>query len=350
MSVFAYFKLAWNSVAYFLLALVVMFTGGGAWRCLAQAVKGGNFVTRDGLPAYTAGLPGAKIHFLATGGSDAILLESGGHFALVDCAEDSDNPTGSPDLNLTGYEEYVREYVRSIAAGPDGKVRLDFILGTHAHSDHIGGFDTLLADPDITAERAFLQRYTGEGMQEYELGWDNMEVWQQMMDACAAKGIPVVQDMPADPFEMGAFTITILNGGYEVPGACGFSGDENDNSLGVLAEAGGKRAFLAGDINWSQSGDEMLLLSRLGRVDLLKVGHHGYGGSTGIPFIAALRPRYAVITNSAGSSPAAVTPLALFANSEIYCTGDFGGVVAVFGEKMGMYAIGDAPSPSPWPA
>ena len=347
MIVFTWLKLAWNAVAYFLLGLVVMFTSGGAWRCVTQAIDGDELVIRENLPAYARTIPGAKIHFLATGSSDAILLESDGHFALVDCAEDSDNPTNDPGLNLTGFEEYVREYVKRVAAGPDGRVVLEFILGTHAHSDHIGGFDTLLADPDITAKKAFLQRYSNEGMNDTELGWDNEEVWQQMLDACEAKGIPVAQDMPTEPFELGAFTITILNSfsGGPRPKTAG----ENGNSLGVLAEAGGKRAFLAGDINWTDDGDEMLLCSQIGKVDLLKVGHHGYGGSTGIPFVAALRPGYAVFTNSFGSIPAETkTTLALFANSRLYCTGDFGGVVAVFGSEVAMYAIGDTPAPSPW--
>ena len=347
MIVFTWLKLAWNAVAYFLLGIVVMFTSGGAWRCVTQAVKGEERMTREGLPAYAGTIPGAKIHFLATDSGDAILLESDGHFALVDCAEDSDNPTNDPGLHLTGYEEYVREYVRSVAAGPDGRVVLEFVLGTHAHSDHIGGFDTLLADPDITAKKAFLQRYSNEGMNATELGWDNMEVWQQMMDACAAKGIPVVQDMPTEPFEMGAFTITILNSFASDPRAR--TAGENGNSLGVLAQANGKRAFLAGDINWTDDGDEMLLCGRIGKVDLLKVGHHGYGGSTGIPFAAALRPGIAVFTNRFGSIPAGTkTTLALFANSNMVCTGDFGGVVAVFGGDAALYAIGDTPVPSPW--
>ena len=346
MIVFTWLKLAFNSVAYFLLGLAVMFTSGGAWRCIGAASKGEELMTRTGLPAYSAALPGAKIHFLSTGGSDAILLESDGHFALVDCAEDSDNPTNDPDLNLTGYEEYVRGYVKRVAAGPDGKVVLDFILGTHAHSDHIGGFDTLLADPDVTAEKAFLQRYSNEGMNEAELGWDNLEVWQQMMDACAAKNISVIQDMPTAPFALGAFKITILNSFANDPRPK--TAGENGNSLGVLVETGGKRAFLAGDINWTDNGDEFLLCCQIGKVDLLKVGHHGHDGSTSIPFAAALRPEYAVFTSGAGNTPGAVTTLALFANSKLYCTGDFGGAVAVFGSDVAMYSIGDTPVPSPW--
>ena len=344
--IITWLKLAWNAVAYFLLGLVVMFTGGGVFRCISQAVKGEDVITRTGLPAYEASLPGAKIHFLATSGGDAILLESDGHFAMVDCAEDSDYPADKPGLKGPGYEKYVLDYVKRVAAGPGGKVVLDFVLGTHAHSDHIGGFNTLLLDPDVTAKKAFLQRYSAKGMNKSELSWDNTEVYQQMLDVCVAKDIPLVQDMPAEPFQLGAFTITILSGCDPPLLRMVNAGDENANSLGLLVEASGRRAFLAGDITWT-SGSEMLLCGKIGKVDLLKVGHHGYAGSTGIPFAVALRPKLAVYTAWAGCVPPARFILPLFANSKQYITGDFGGIVAVFGNEVALYAIRDEPVKSP---
>ena len=48
-----------------------------------------------------------KIYFLNTGHSDAIVLESGGKFAMIDAGEDSDNPTGRAELNFRGYEKEV---------------------------------------------------------------------------------------------------------------------------------------------------------------------------------------------------------------------------------------------------
>ena len=65
-------------------------------------------MTFRALPAYnekTAG--GDRIHFLKTGCSDAIIIESDGHFAMVDGGEDTDNPRNFPGLNLAGYEQEV---------------------------------------------------------------------------------------------------------------------------------------------------------------------------------------------------------------------------------------------------
>ena len=59
---------------------------------------------------------GDYIHFLSTGGSDAILIESDGKFAMIDAGEDSDNPRGFEDLELEGYEEKV---VKDMGVEPD---------------------------------------------------------------------------------------------------------------------------------------------------------------------------------------------------------------------------------------
>ena len=100
-----------------------------------------------------------RIHFLKVGTSDAIVLESDGHFAMVDAGEDTDNPRGFANLELEGHEQEVLAYLKEHAAGKDGKVHLDFVLGTHAHSDHIGGFDTVILDPDVFVSRAYLKEY-----------------------------------------------------------------------------------------------------------------------------------------------------------------------------------------------
>ena len=120
-----------------------------------------------------------RIHFLNTDNSDAILLESDGRFAMVDAGEDTDNPRGLPGLNLPGFEDRVLAYLKAHAADADGKVHLDFIVGTHAHSDHLGGFDTILADPDVSVGRAYLKVYDSSVINEEESReWDNGDVFR----------------------------------------------------------------------------------------------------------------------------------------------------------------------------
>ena len=243
----------------------------GAVLILWRAGDVTQYLTRKGLPPYQPAEGRTAIHFLNTGGSDAILLESGGLFALIDASEDSGNLKNDPELAYDGYELYVLDYVKRVTGG-----RLDFVLGTHAHSDHIGGFDTLLADPDVTVGRAYLKRYDAANKYDYELGWDNQEVYDQMVAALAARGVPLIQDLTDAPFTLGEFIVTIFNGEFD-PAA----GDENDNSLGVLVEALGLRAFLGGDMN-DYSGDETRLAPEIGQVDLLKAPHHGGEGGANL--------------------------------------------------------------------
>ena len=234
-----------------------------------------------------------KIHFLSTGGSDAILLESNGHFALVDAAEDSDNPRGFPDLELEGYEQKVLAYLKKVAADENGKVHLDFVLGTHSHSDHIGGFDTIILDPDVTIDCAYLKPYDAYKIRDYEKEkWDNQEVYDQMKNALKTRNVRVYKPLDT-PFTLGNFTITLFN--VTDPITTEKVG-ENDQSLGVLVEKNGTRVFLAGDID-NLSGDEDYLGPQIGKVDLLKVGHHSHNGSSSSGFIKHLAPKICVITN-----------------------------------------------------
>ena len=245
-------------------------------------------------PYEKASETAGRIHFMNTSFSDAILLESNGHFALIDAAEDSDNPRGFPALDYRGYEDRVLAYLKENAADKNGKVFLDFVLGTHSHSDHIGGFDTVIDDPDIEIGRAYLKKYDASGIRSYEVEkWDNQEVYDQMKNALDKKGVPIISDMDGDPFMLGDFKITLFNTDDPVGET---DVGENDNSLGVLVEQSGASVFLAGDID-NISGDEDRLAPQIGKVDILKVGHHSYAASTSENWLKTLNPKVCVVTN-----------------------------------------------------
>lgn len=268
---------------------------------------------------------GSRIHFLSTGSSDAVLLESAGKFALVDCAEDSDNPRGFKELDYKGYEDVVLEYLKANAVNESGNIHLDFIVGTHSHSDHIGGFDTIISESSVSIDKAYLKEYNEAGIVDSEvIQWDNKEVYNQMLEALKQKNIPVISNIDNTPFKLGDFTVTFFNTqdiNYKKVG-------ENDNSLGVLVEMNGSRIFLAGDIN-NLSGDETRLAPLIGKVDLLKVGHHSYAGSTSTKWLKALNPDVCVVTNNSETTDKrTLRRIIRISDSVILVTGQENGVVA----------------------
>ena len=268
-----------------------------------------------------------RIYFLNTGSADAILIESNGKYALVDAAEDSDNPRGFPELVYDGTEEYVVDAVKKIAGDEKGKATLEFVLGTHSHSDHIGGFDTLILDEDITVKTAYLKEYNESIINDHEIEkWDNKEVYEQMVSACEQRGVPIISDISEEPFTFGNFTLKFCNTqdttSTEKIG-------ENENAIGLLIEKGDSRAFLAADIN-NYDGDEDRLATEIGKVNLLKIGHHGYDGSTTKGFAEALHPEYAVVTNKEGGISKKPLSNLNSVGAKVLESGTFSGIIAEF--------------------
>ncbi len=277
---------------------------------------------------------GNRIHFLNTGGSDAILLESNGKFALIDCAEDSDNPRGFEDLEFKGYEDLVVDYVKQVAGNDEGKVYLEFILGTHSHSDHIGGFDTLILDEDIEIGKAYLKEYDESKIMKKEVTkWDNKEVYEQMVNACKTRGVEVISDLPEDEFYLGEMKIKFFNTDYTDKTNIG----ENENAVGTLVEVDGQKAFLAGDIN-NMIGTESDIKDEVGKVDLLKAGHHGYIFSSTPSFLYTLRPELVIVTNDTSVSNWRPRMSMTAVGSTILGTVNYNGIIVDFKDgKMNVY-------------
>jgi beta-lactamase superfamily II metal-dependent hydrolase len=199
----------------------------------------------------------------------------------------------------------------------------------------IGGLDTVILDENITVKTAYIKEYDESKIKEYEIeNWDNKAVYAQMISACEKRDVPVVHDISEENFTFGSFTMKFCNTAETTSTE---PIGENENAVGLLVEMNGMRAFLAADIN-NYDGDEDRLAVELGKVNLLKVGHHGYDGSTSIGFVQALKPDIAVVTNREGGISR--TPLKNLnsVNAAVFETGKYNGIVAEFtNDKIAIY-------------
>ena len=266
-----------------------------------------------------------KIHFLNTANSDCILIESNGMFALVDSGEGSNNPRRKTEYRH--FSKEVIEYIEKTAINTKGKVELEFILGTHMHYDHSGNFVDII-NRDITINKAYFKEFNDLVATETErTDWGNKQLYLDILSACKEKNIPVIADLPTEEFTFGDFTLKFLN--TRTPEEL-YGNGENASSVGIIVKKGTKKAFLSADFT-NTSGLEDYYVNDIGDVDLLKMGHHGYYGSSSADFIRQIKPEIAIVTNYPGKIyPNVKWNLTVIAKAPILSTAHRNGIIATF--------------------
>lgn len=250
---------------------------------------------------------GNKIHFINVqeGGSDAIILESNGHFAMVDTGEDYDFPDGSDSRYPwregieTSYKHVLTDRVfRRLKEL--GVQKLDFILVTHTHSDHIGNVDELLSTYPV--DRVYLKKYSDNRITNSERLWDNLYGYDKVLQTAAEKGVSVIQNITQGDahFQFGDMDIQLYNYENETDssGELKKIWDDNSNSLISVVKVNGKKIYLGGDLD-NVHGAEDKYGPLIGKVDLMKFNHHlDTKNSNTKNFIKNLSPEIIVQTSS----------------------------------------------------
>ena len=226
-----------------------------------------------------------KFHFIkqsikTVNPSDAILLESNGHYAMVD--------TG---MLTTDDNKFVYNYLKSV-----GVKELDFILITHNHDDHIGGAKYLI-ESDIKVDKFYIKTYIGRDS-DSGTGTKN---YNNVINALNSKNIPIVyidkSFTDGKGFTFYDMDIKLYNTTQIMNQQGYIGGNENYNSVMELITVNGKKVFLTGD---SYSGKIMDNVSKqIGKVDVMKMPHHGFATcSMNAERAARLSPSYLIVTNA----------------------------------------------------
>ena len=249
---------------------------------------------------------GNRIHFIntkANSGSDAILLESNGHYALIDMGEDYDFPDGTDTrypnrwgISINNYQVLEDRLIRHL--DQLGVKKLDFILGTHVHSDHIGGADEILNRYQV--DKFYLKKYSDQRITSTWGLWDNLFNYDNALRAAQNKGVTLIQDIKDEDshFKFGDMDIQLYNykNEYDADGNLKRVLDDNSNSIVAVVTVAGKRIYLGGDLD-NAEGAEDKLGPVIGKVDMMKWNHH-YDAkvSNTIGFIDHLSPSMVIQT------------------------------------------------------
>jgi competence protein ComEC len=273
-----------------------------------------------------ASQPDGRLHLLMldVGQGDAILVHApDGATLLVDGGPD-------PDLAVRRLGEALPFWQRTI----------DVVIMTHPHEDHVAGL--------VPA----LERYRVSTILEPGRDYGNPTYATFRALAASEPGAANLLARAGMVLALGATTrLTILYPSEADAEAPLPEGDINNASVVALLADGSFRALLTGD---AEAPVEARLLAR-GQampVDVLKVGHHGSDSSSTPTFLAAVRPRLALISAGAGNEyghPHQITleHLAALDGIEIRRT-DRDGTVEVVVDAAGWHVAREG-SIGPWP-
>ncbi|MGL4450190.1 MAG: ComEC/Rec2 family competence protein [Sarcina sp.] len=236
-------------------------------------------------------LKDVTVHFLNTGNSDCTLIK-GEKIVLIDGADNND-------------ENMIVAYLKK-----EGITKIDYMIATHNHKDHLGSLDRVIKD--FKVENILISNGNTTNV---------ASAYYDFIDAMYLKGI-----IPRIPKE--EEKIYLGNNSYLK--FYNTQGGEyiNDESLITLYFNGNDKFLFAAD---AELITENRVMNKMEKVDLLKVGHHGSSSSTGDEFLDKLQPQYAVITNSENNvfaNPAKVVMKRLKdRNIEVHRTDECGNIV-----------------------
>lgn len=208
-----------------------------------------------------------EVHFIDVGNADCTLVRQGDFALLIDAGERGDRSR-------------ILQYLNDV-----GVRRLDLVIATHAHADHIGSMAAVLQS--VPTERVLLAYMAPEDT-------PTSATYVDMLEELDKQSIPVEEAVPGATYTVGEAQLQVL-------APIEMSSDCNDMSV-MTRLTFGKTAFLfAGDAEVGVEKD-ILNAGYTLQSTVLKVGHHGASTSSSAAFLKRVSPQYAVIPCGSGNS------------------------------------------------
>jgi competence protein ComEC len=171
-------------------------------------------------------------------------------------------------------EDVVSPYLWSRSIG-----HLDVVVATHAHEDHTGGLAAVIDNfhpPEM---------WTGANSDE--------PVWRELSRHARMRGVRIKDMTSGEAFDFGGARIEVLSPPADyIPNLT----PKNNDSLAFRVTYGKNSFLLTGDMEKPME-TRLLADERPVRADVLKVGHHGSRTSTSEPFLDAVNPQFAIISD-----------------------------------------------------
>ena len=248
-------------------------------------------------------LKGLKISYLDVGQADSILIQTGEENMLIDAGNNDDG---------NGIVKYLKE--QNING-------FKYVIGTHAHEDHIGGMDDIIYNFSI--EHFYMPDVI-----------TSTKTYEDVLDALLSKDIKYETPNIDDTFNLGSATIKVIYIGTDEK-------DLNNTSIVLKLKYKNAEFLFMGDL---EKSIENKLLDKDIKADILKVGHHGSDSSSSKEFIEKVKPSISIISvgkgNKYGHPKSNTIDLLNKNNSKILRTDELGTVIITSdGYKVNYYNI-----------
>ncbi len=243
-----------------------------------------------------------RVYFVdVEGGQATLFVTPAGQSLLIDTGWDGNNG---------------RDADRIVAAAKSaGLTKIDSVLITHFHEDHVGGAPQLAA-------RFPIGMFIDHGENRESGDAPTVQGWQAYQAMLATGKYKRMAAKPGDVLPIEGMQVEVISsdgnliakplpGAGQENAACKESetrpADKTENlrSLGTLITFGKLRILDLGDLTWDKEMELMCPVNKLGHVDVYIVSHHGWQQSSSPALVWGIAPRVAIMDNGAkkGGTP-----------------------------------------------
>ena len=206
--------------------------------------------------------------YIDVGQGDSIFLSAGGKNMLIDSGESEETDRVIRFLDEKGVE------------------KLDYIVATHPHSDHMGGMYKII--DEFRIGQVIIPHLDDKDI-------PTTRFYEKFLDSCEEKDASITEAKLGKIIELGDAQIEII-------APCSKSYENvNNYSVGLFLTHGENTFIFTGDAE-ALAEKEMEASGKLRHADVYKAGHHGSETSSSAEFMEEISPDYAVISCGKGNS------------------------------------------------
>lgn len=228
-----------------------------------------------------------KVYFFDVGQADSMLIQNNGENMLIDAGNNEDGEMLVNNLKTLGVE------------------KIDYLVGTHPHEDHIGGMDDIINNFSIG--KIFMPNVT-----------TNTKTFEDVIDAAKNKGLQIETPKIGDEFTVGSANCSVVYVGDD---------KENLNLSSIIIKLN------YNNLSYLFTGDAEAEIENkidVGKINILKVAHHGSDTSSSEKFVKETAPEVAIILvgkdNSYGHPSDEIIKRYEEVGSKIYRTEEVGNI------------------------